>query len=81
MTYRGSKRKAPVKRKKAHTLRVTSVGYKTNCEVGQYRHKHVEATAEVPRGADPKAVLTSLMAFVHDELILAKAGSAFDFLY
>lgn len=75
------KKKRVAKRvKKPAPLRVTSVSYKTNCEVGQYRHKHVEASAAVPRGADPKDVLKQLTQFVHDELIYAKAGSAFDFL-
>ena len=40
----------------------------------RYQHLHIEATADVPAGEDPRAVLDDLKVFVAQELKVAKEG-------
>lgn len=49
-------------------MKITQVSYKTNAVVGSYRTKHVEATATVDKGEDPRKALLKLAAWVHREL-------------
>lgn len=49
-------------------MKITSVTYRTNVSLPGYRTKHVEASATVEKGENPRKVLHALARFVHREL-------------
>lgn len=58
----------------AKRVKIKSVSFRANVSTAKYEHIHIEATADVPDGERPEAVLDQLKTFVAKELKFAKEG-------
>jgi hypothetical protein len=60
---------------KSIPVKIKSVTFRSSIPTGtKFQHLHVEASADVPAGANPSAVLDGVKAFVARELVRARDG-------
>lgn len=55
-------------------MRIKSVSFRSNIEVGRFQHLHIEMSADVAEGETAREVLDALKNAVAMELIRAKNG-------
>jgi hypothetical protein len=60
--------------KRRAQTQIKTVSFRANVDIEKFRHVHVEASADVPAGVDPRSVVDDLKAFVAAELRRAKEG-------
>jgi hypothetical protein len=61
-------------RKKAAQVKIKSVTVRSSIQLKSFQHLHIEASADVPLGEEPEAVVDQLKSFVAKELKIAKEG-------
>lgn len=55
-------------------IKITSVEFSANVEIGKFQHVHIGATASVSSNEDPNDVLLGVKEFVAAALARAKRG-------